>query len=108
MSTLRLPDVLRETGHRSQVSIYSKIKIGLFPQPVKIGERASGWPEHEVKAICTARAGGATDDEVRELVQLLHRQRAERFQALMGNTRPPEVPFPRPVQKRVVAPLGAA
>ncbi len=50
----RLPQVKARTG-LSRSEIYRRIAAGRFPQPVKLGERASAWPEHEVTAWCEAR-----------------------------------------------------
>ena len=83
MSILRMPAVKAETGHRSHASIYNAIHAGLFTEPVKIGERSVGWPDDEVKAICAARIAGKSEDEIRELVNLLHAKRADRLAALM-------------------------
>ncbi|BFI96070.1 MAG: AlpA family transcriptional regulator [Rhodanobacter sp.] len=46
---LRRADVERKTGY-SIASIYRLAKEGDFPQPVKLGKRASGWVEEEVDA----------------------------------------------------------
>ena len=43
---LRLREVCRRTG---------KSRSEDFPQPVKVGERASAWPEHEVAAWIAGR-----------------------------------------------------
>ena len=51
---LRLPDVMRRVS-LSRSEIYRRIAAGDFPQPVKLGERASAWPDHEVTAWCEAR-----------------------------------------------------
>lgn len=51
---LRLRDVCRRTGLSRSV-IYRRIAAGDFPSPVKLGERASAWPEHEIAAWCVAR-----------------------------------------------------
>ena len=51
---LRLPDVQAMTG-LSKSALYVRIQSGDFPQPVKLGERASAWPEHEVVAWCQSR-----------------------------------------------------
>ena len=83
MSILRMPAVKAETGWRSHASIYNAINAGLFTEPVKIGERSVGWPDDEVKAICAARIAGKSDDEIRELVKVLHAKRADRLAALM-------------------------
>lgn len=51
---LRLPEVCRRTGMRRS-SIYRDIGTGGFPAPVKLGERASAWPEHEISAWIAER-----------------------------------------------------
>lgn len=70
------------TGYRSNASIYNLIRDGLWTQPVKIGERSSGWPDDEVRALCAARIAGKLDSEIRELVGRLHAKRAELLQAV--------------------------
>jgi prophage regulatory protein len=52
----RLPRVKARTG-LSRSEIYRRIAANppTFPAPVKLGERASAWPEHEVTAWCEAR-----------------------------------------------------
>ncbi len=45
---LRLPEVVRRTGRRRS-SIYSDMRAGRFPSPVKIGPRAIAWPESTVE-----------------------------------------------------------
>lgn len=49
LTLLRLHEVCRRTG-KSRSEIYRRIAAGDFPKPVKLGERASAWPEHEVSA----------------------------------------------------------
>jgi prophage regulatory protein len=45
-------------------------------RPVKIsGARAAGWPQHEISAVIDARIAGASDDEIRALVERLHEAR---------------------------------
>ncbi|MDI1254123.1 AlpA family transcriptional regulator [Thermomonas sp.] len=51
---LRLPEVKARTGY-SRSEVYRRIAAGDFPAPVKLGERASAWPEHEINAWCQAR-----------------------------------------------------
>ena len=77
MSIYRMPAVKAETGHRSHASIYTAIKNGTFTQPVQIGQRSVGWPDHEVKAINAARIAGKSETEIKELVIRLHAQRVE-------------------------------
>lgn len=75
MAILRIEGVKAEFGHRSNASIYQRVRAGLFTKPVPIGQRAVGWPDSEVKAIARAHIAGRTDDEIRELVKHLHQQR---------------------------------
>ena len=75
MSILRMPEVKAESGLRSHASVYTNIRNGLFTVPVPIGQRAVGWPDHEVTAINAARIAGKTDDQIRELVDKLHQAR---------------------------------
>ena len=51
---LRLPEVLRATG-LSRSNLYRKVKVGEFPSPVQLGERAVGWRESEVFAWIDGR-----------------------------------------------------
>jgi prophage regulatory protein len=44
---LRLPKVLQATA-LSRSSIYVMMAEGRFPKPLKLGERAVGWPEAEI------------------------------------------------------------
>lgn len=83
MSILRMPAVKAKAGHRSHATIYNAINDGLWTKPVKIGQRSVGWPDFEVEAICAARIAGKSEDEIRELVKLLHAKRADRLAALM-------------------------
>lgn len=82
MAIWRIESCKAEAGYRSNASIYSLARAGLWTQPVKIGERSSGWPDSEVKAICAARIAGQSDDQIRELVKRLHTKRAELLQAV--------------------------
>ena len=75
MSILRMSEVMAETGHRSHASIYGAVHDGKFTVPVLIGQRAVGWPDHEVKAINAARIAGKSDDQIRALVTKLHNAR---------------------------------
>lgn len=76
---LRIQEVQAEFGDRSHTSVYTRIKDGLFTQPVKTGARCSAWPKHEIEVIKAARVAGKTDDEIRELVTRLHAERIMRF-----------------------------
>ena len=77
MLILRLPEVKRVHGHKSDASVYNAIRDGLHTTGVAIGQRAKGWPDYEVTAIVSARIAGRSDDEIRELVKALHAKRTE-------------------------------
>jgi prophage regulatory protein len=53
-SFLRFPAVLAKTG-LSRSTIYLKISRGEFPAPVKLGQRAVGWPETAIARWIAAR-----------------------------------------------------
>jgi prophage regulatory protein len=49
---------IREVIHRSGLSrsaVYRAINQRDFPAPVKLGTKASAWPEHEIEQWCSAR-----------------------------------------------------
>lgn len=75
MSIWRMPTIKVETGQKSHSAIYTAIREGLFTEPVKIGPRAVGWPDYEVKAINAARIAGKTDADIKALVNRLHAKR---------------------------------
>jgi len=79
MALWRIDACKAETGDRSNTTIYNAVRDGLFTKPVKIGPRASAWPDYEVKAIVRARIAGQSDDEIRELVNRLHQKRVDQL-----------------------------
>ena len=60
----RLPAVKARTG-MSRSEIYRRIALGDFPRPIKLGERASAWPEHEVTAWIASRIAARDAKAVR-------------------------------------------
>ncbi|HDZ07746.1 helix-turn-helix transcriptional regulator [Pseudohongiella sp.] len=64
---LRMPDVTKRMGV-SKATIYNMINEGTFPPPVKLGERTSVFPEHEVAKLQTAIIAGASNEEVKQIV----------------------------------------
>jgi len=65
---IRLPG-LQELIPECKSGIYSKIKQGLIPPPVKMGNRLSVWVSEEIHAVIQARIAGKSDDEIRQLVR---------------------------------------
>jgi len=45
---LRIPDVVLQVGLKKS-TIYDLIKKGEFPQPIRLGGRASGWLSSEIR-----------------------------------------------------------
>lgn len=77
MAIWRIPSVKDEMGWRSDASVYNGVRNGTLTTGVAIGQRSRGWPDYEVKAIVAARIAGKSDDEIRELVLVLHAKRIE-------------------------------
>lgn len=46
-NVIRLPEVRSRTG-LSRSTIYAMMASGMFPKPVKLGQRAVGWVENEI------------------------------------------------------------
>ena len=68
-SLLRLPEVLRRTGH-SRSSWYAEVLAGRAPRPVKRG-KAALWLESEVQAVIDRDAATLP----RSMGQLMGRKR---------------------------------
>lgn len=82
MAIWRIQACKAEAGYRSNASIYNLIRTGLWTKPVPIGQRSVGWPDDEVRALCSARIAGKADEEIREIVTRLHAKRAELLQTV--------------------------
>lgn len=72
---LRIAQVQRKTGKAGRSAVYADIKAGTFVAPIKIAERCSAWPEHEVDAITAARIRGDSTEAIKTLVEQLHAAR---------------------------------
>ncbi len=51
---IRLTEVRSRTG-LARSTIYAKVKLGLFPKPVKLGPLVAAWIEAEVEGWLEAR-----------------------------------------------------
>ena len=71
---LRTPDVKRALGV-GRATLYVHMDSGLLTKQVRVTGRAVGWPSDEIQAIVDARIAGATDAEIRALVERLHAAR---------------------------------
>ena len=70
MRFIKLPEVVARTGIPKS-SVYWRSAREELPPPIKIGERSSAWISDEIDAVMHARAGGASSEDVRELVRSL-------------------------------------
>ena len=84
MSIWRIETCKAEAGYRSNASIYNLIREGLWTKPVSIGARSVGWPDDEVRALCTARIAGMVESEIRDLVLQLHAKRSKLLAVFSG------------------------
>jgi len=57
---MRLKEVLKQTG-LGRSSLYEKMKTGDFPRQVKLGPKASAWPESAVQDWISDRVSLTTD-----------------------------------------------
>lgn len=67
---LRLPNVIRDYGV-ARSTIYKLVHAGLWPRPIKLTGKASGWIAAECDAVLAARIRGKSDDDIRKLVASL-------------------------------------
>lgn len=72
-------------NNRCLASLYRDIDAGVLTRPVSLGLRAVGWPEHEIAAIARARIAGASQAELRELVNRLHAEREAGAASLLSS-----------------------
>jgi prophage regulatory protein len=77
-SLQRLRAVLTARG-ATRATHYRDIQKGLWTRPVKVGSHMAAWPAHETQALIAAQIGGASPDEIRELVGKLHDRRKTDF-----------------------------
>lgn len=82
---LRRPEVELQCGI-GRSSLYHRMSQGLWPKPIALGPRSVAWPESEVIALNAARISGMTDDEVRDLVKQLEKDRLKVFKNLSKQT----------------------
>ena len=72
----RLQACLRAAG-TGRTKFYEDMNAGLMVPAVRLGERAVGWPTHEVEAIVMARIAGCDDEQIRCLVKRLVADRSK-------------------------------
>ncbi len=76
---LRIKEVTNLCG-LPKSSFYEKIKQGLMPPPISLGERAVAWVDFEIDAVNRALLAGASKEDIKALVLNLVEQRIQRFE----------------------------
>jgi prophage regulatory protein len=64
---IRLPKVLKLMGV-SRPTLYAQILKGLFPRPMRVGDRAVAWLEADVHMILAARRVECSNKDLAALV----------------------------------------
>jgi prophage regulatory protein len=63
-------------GNPCRSKFYQDVRKGLTVKPISIGGRRMALPAAEIEQLNAAKIAGATEDELRALVDRLHAQRA--------------------------------
>lgn len=87
VNVVRFSEGMRRGGLKPSQT-YARIRAGLWPQPVKLGARASGFVEAEVDSVLKAMVAGWTTEQLRDLVARLHADRAKFAEGLPGAPAP--------------------
>ncbi|MEP1384363.1 MAG: AlpA family phage regulatory protein [Paraglaciecola sp.] len=83
LRVIRKPEACELAG-LSNTSLFEQTKEEIFPPPISIGARAVGFLFHEVQAVLAARSVGKSDDEIRDIVRSLIKQRQDSANALLA------------------------
>ena len=73
---LRMPEVMSMLGLRKS-SIYNMVNEGTLTSPIKMGKKASLWPDYEIQAVVEAIIKSMGKDEMKALVCNLMSSRAK-------------------------------
>ena len=70
MQLAKMPEVSRMCAEPKS-TLYWRISLGTFPPAIKLGPRAAAFDVAEVEAVIRARAAGASNELMREVVREL-------------------------------------
>ena len=73
---LRINEAATARGRKPSTH-WADCEDGLCTRAVHTGPNTVGWPSSELAALNRARIAGKSEDEIRELVKLLHAKRME-------------------------------
>lgn len=76
LKILRASQAQEATG-LPRSSFYSQVGKGLLPPSVQLGPRSVGWVESEINAVNVARILGRSDEEIKNLVIQLVKDRSQ-------------------------------
>lgn len=103
-SMVRIGHAFRRLGVGRSAG-YEQQARGLIPRCIKLGERAAALLESEIETINTARAAGASDADLKKIVDRLHaRRKAAAVELLSGDS---PAPAGTPQAARAVKRTGA-
>jgi len=84
LRVIRKPEACNLAG-LSNTSLFEQTRAGIFPPPISLGARAVGFIFFEIQTVLAARSIGKSDDEIREIVKALIRQRETYANLLLKN-----------------------
>ncbi len=73
---IRRQDLIHLTG-LSKSSIYNRIRDGLMPTPISLGDRAVAFVLEEIQIVLQAMIAEQTPDQIKQLVSELIKQRKQ-------------------------------
>ncbi len=76
LTYLRISEVIKLCG-LPKSSFYEKVKLGLMPPPISLGERSVAWVNFEIEAVNRALLAGASSQEIKVLIVKLVEQRQQ-------------------------------
>ena len=82
MTIFKVSQVAEKLGYKSKAAIYLCVAAGTLTKQISTGLRATGWPSAEIESIVEAREAGMDQSNIKRLVEALHRERAERLEAM--------------------------
>lgn len=68
--------------NQSRATTWKQVSIGELTPGVKISDRSTRWPSHEIEIIKAARLAGEPKEQIKELVKTLIVGRTQLFKSL--------------------------
>lgn len=77
MVILRTAEARRALGI-AHGTFYQRLRAGLIPPPIALGQRARGYPSDEVESVARAMVAGHDDSRIAALVKEMTTDRAKK------------------------------